>query len=168
MHGTSFLSHFFHEIWGFKCKRCNLRIHLKPQRSNYMIQRISFSLFSCCRQVCHVNYINAVYTAVFHKFLMLFSWAQVAEQLVTAIRESSSPPMDMAFFINYDAEDILRQAKESTRRYERGSLNWNSWVNLCIWEYSSFIQPSFHQWCTVYLVKSIGSEFIDGLILLVH
>ncbi|KAL9393494.1 hypothetical protein Peur_012779 [Populus x canadensis] len=44
----------------------------------------------------------------------------VAEQLVTAIRESSSPPMDMAFFINYDAEDILRQAKESTRRYERG------------------------------------------------
>jgi hypothetical protein len=54
---------------------------------------------------------------------MLFSLAQVAEQLVTAIRESSSPPMDMAFFINYDAEDILRQAKESTRRYERGSLN---------------------------------------------
>ncbi|KAJ6929248.1 Fatty acid amide hydrolase [Populus alba x Populus x berolinensis] len=44
----------------------------------------------------------------------------VAEQLVTAIRESSSPPMDMAFFINYDAEDILRQAKESTRRYGRG------------------------------------------------
>ncbi|KAG6775347.1 hypothetical protein POTOM_018791 [Populus tomentosa] len=44
----------------------------------------------------------------------------IAEQLVTAIHESSSPPMDMAFFINYDAEDILRQAKESTRRYERG------------------------------------------------
>ncbi|CAK7354662.1 unnamed protein product [Dovyalis caffra] len=44
----------------------------------------------------------------------------VAEQLVAAIRESSSPPLDMAFFINYDAEDILWQAKESTLRYERG------------------------------------------------
>ncbi|KAJ6677924.1 TRANSAMIDASE [Salix viminalis] len=45
---------------------------------------------------------------------------KVAERLVAAIRESSSPPLDMAFFINYDAEDILRQAKESTLRYERG------------------------------------------------
>ncbi|KAB5548214.1 hypothetical protein DKX38_011620 [Salix brachista] len=44
---------------------------------------------------------------------------KVAERLVAAIRESSSPPLDMAFFINYDAEDILRQAKESTLRYER-------------------------------------------------
>ncbi|KAG6768489.1 hypothetical protein POTOM_027410 [Populus tomentosa] len=45
---------------------------------------------------------------------------KVAERLVAAIHESSGPPLDMAFFINYDAEDILRQAKESTLRYERG------------------------------------------------
>ncbi|KAG6767366.1 hypothetical protein POTOM_028570 [Populus tomentosa] len=45
---------------------------------------------------------------------------KVAERLIAAIHESSGPPLDMAFFINYDAEDILRQAKESTLRYERG------------------------------------------------
>ncbi|XWS44634.1 hypothetical protein CRYUN_Cryun15aG0065000 [Craigia yunnanensis] len=37
-----------------------------------------------------------------------------------AVRESSSPPLPMSFFINYDAEDILRQATESTLRYESG------------------------------------------------
>ncbi|XP_022750870.1 fatty acid amide hydrolase-like [Durio zibethinus] len=45
---------------------------------------------------------------------------RVAEQFIDAVCESSSPPLLMSFFINYDAEDILRQATESTLRYERG------------------------------------------------
>lgn len=44
----------------------------------------------------------------------------VAERFISFILESSSPPLRMAFFINYNAEDILRQATESTLRYERG------------------------------------------------
>uniref|UniRef100_A0A2C9UQ23 Amidase domain-containing protein n=1 Tax=Manihot esculenta TaxID=3983 RepID=A0A2C9UQ23_MANES len=44
----------------------------------------------------------------------------VAKRLIAAIRRSSTPPMDMAFFINYDVEDILRQATESTQRHQRG------------------------------------------------
>ncbi|XP_007048552.2 PREDICTED: fatty acid amide hydrolase [Theobroma cacao] len=44
----------------------------------------------------------------------------VAERFIDAVRESSSHPLPMSFFINYDAEDILRQATESTLRYERG------------------------------------------------
>ncbi|XVE83418.1 hypothetical protein DITRI_Ditri16bG0087300 [Diplodiscus trichospermus] len=45
---------------------------------------------------------------------------KVAEQFIDAVRKSSSPPMPLSFFINYDAEDILRQAAASTLRYERG------------------------------------------------
>ncbi|XP_022774826.1 fatty acid amide hydrolase-like [Durio zibethinus] len=45
---------------------------------------------------------------------------RVAEQFIDAVHESSRPPLSMSFFINYDAEDILRQATESTLRYERG------------------------------------------------
>lgn len=44
----------------------------------------------------------------------------VTERFISFILESSSPPLRMAFFINYNAEDILRQATESTHRYERG------------------------------------------------
>ncbi|XVE83421.1 hypothetical protein DITRI_Ditri16bG0087500 [Diplodiscus trichospermus] len=44
----------------------------------------------------------------------------VAEQFIDAVLESSSPPLPMSFFINYDEKDILRQATESTLRYERG------------------------------------------------
>ncbi|XVF60987.1 hypothetical protein PTKIN_Ptkin08bG0091700 [Pterospermum kingtungense] len=44
----------------------------------------------------------------------------VAQQFINAVRESSSSALPMSFFINYDAEDILRQATESTLRYERG------------------------------------------------
>ncbi|XWS33098.1 hypothetical protein CRYUN_Cryun22dG0049500 [Craigia yunnanensis] len=46
---------------------------------------------------------------------------RVAEQFIDAVRESSSSPLPMSFFINYDAKDILRQATESTLRYERGN-----------------------------------------------
>ncbi|KAF5727617.1 hypothetical protein HS088_TW22G01313 [Tripterygium wilfordii] len=44
----------------------------------------------------------------------------VAERLIAAIKESSSHPMQMSFFINYYAEDILKQATESTLRYKNG------------------------------------------------
>ncbi|XWS29947.1 hypothetical protein CRYUN_Cryun24cG0074500 [Craigia yunnanensis] len=45
---------------------------------------------------------------------------RVAEQFIDTVRESSSSHLPMSFFINYDAEDIIRQATESTLRYERG------------------------------------------------
>ncbi|KAF3943513.1 hypothetical protein ACB098_04G049600 [Castanea mollissima] len=44
----------------------------------------------------------------------------VAERFIAAVHESSNPPSQMSFFINYNAEDILRQADESTLRYEQG------------------------------------------------
>ncbi|KAJ0612076.1 putative fatty acid amide hydrolase [Helianthus annuus] len=44
----------------------------------------------------------------------------VAERLISAVVQSSEPGMDMSFFISYDARDILRQATESTLRYQRG------------------------------------------------
>lgn len=44
----------------------------------------------------------------------------VAERFIAAVHESSNPPLQMSFFINYNAEDILKQATESTLRYERG------------------------------------------------
>ncbi|KAH1038302.1 hypothetical protein J1N35_040045 [Gossypium stocksii] len=45
---------------------------------------------------------------------------QVAEQFINAVLESSRAALPMSFFINYNAEDILKQATESTLRYERG------------------------------------------------
>ncbi|GMI67816.1 fatty acid amide hydrolase [Hibiscus trionum] len=45
---------------------------------------------------------------------------RVAERFIDAVRESSTGALPMSFFINYDAEDILRQATESTLRYKRG------------------------------------------------
>ncbi|XP_030551428.1 fatty acid amide hydrolase-like isoform X2 [Rhodamnia argentea] len=45
---------------------------------------------------------------------------KVAQRFIAAVKESSTRPLPMAFFINCDSEDILRQAKESTLRYERG------------------------------------------------
>ncbi|GAY48223.1 hypothetical protein CUMW_110100 [Citrus unshiu] len=44
----------------------------------------------------------------------------VAERFIAAVRESSNPPMKMSFFINYNEEDILKQATESTLRYKKG------------------------------------------------
>ncbi|KAK8566121.1 hypothetical protein V6N12_059657 [Hibiscus sabdariffa] len=46
---------------------------------------------------------------------------KVAERFIDAVRESSSRPLPVCFFINYDPEDILRQAAASTLRYERGA-----------------------------------------------
>ncbi|XP_054804846.1 fatty acid amide hydrolase-like [Prosopis cineraria] len=44
----------------------------------------------------------------------------VAERFIAAVSQSANPPYQMAFFIDSNNEDILRQAKESTLRYERG------------------------------------------------
>ncbi|KAB1210478.1 Fatty acid amide hydrolase [Morella rubra] len=44
----------------------------------------------------------------------------VAERFVAAVYKSARPPLEMSFFINYNVEDILKQANESTLRYERG------------------------------------------------
>lgn len=46
--------------------------------------------------------------------------SMVAERFIAAVIESSKSP-DMGFFINYDAHDILRQANESTLRYQKGN-----------------------------------------------
>jgi Asp-tRNA(Asn)/Glu-tRNA(Gln) amidotransferase A subunit family amidase len=45
---------------------------------------------------------------------------QVAERFIAFVRESSNPSLNMSFFIDYNPEDILKQAIESTLRYERG------------------------------------------------
>eukprot|EP01018_Ginkgo_biloba_P000931 Gb_10455 [translate_table: standard] len=44
----------------------------------------------------------------------------VAERFLCAVEQSLSPSPGMCFFINYDSKDILRQAAESTSRYEKG------------------------------------------------
>lgn len=44
-------------------------------------------------------------------------------RFLAAVKESSEPHINMSFFINYNPEDILRQANESTLRYENGSLS---------------------------------------------
>ncbi|KAK7399341.1 hypothetical protein VNO78_10523 [Psophocarpus tetragonolobus] len=44
----------------------------------------------------------------------------VAERFIAAVNESSNPPLQMGFFINYNADEVLRQANESTLRYQRG------------------------------------------------
>jgi hypothetical protein len=50
------------------------------------------------------------------------SFEQVAERFIAAVDESSKPRLQMGFFINYNVEDILRQANESTIRYQKGTL----------------------------------------------
>lgn len=44
----------------------------------------------------------------------------VAERLVSAVQESCHASLRMSFFINFNVEDIMRQAVESTLRYQRG------------------------------------------------
>ncbi|KAL2347171.1 hypothetical protein Fmac_001171 [Flemingia macrophylla] len=44
----------------------------------------------------------------------------VAERFIDAIDESTKPPLQMGFFIHYSPDDIIRQATESTLRYQRG------------------------------------------------
>ncbi|XP_057972467.1 fatty acid amide hydrolase-like [Malania oleifera] len=44
----------------------------------------------------------------------------VAERLIAAVQESSNPPLQMSFFIDFNSKDIRRQARESTLRYKQG------------------------------------------------
>ncbi|KAJ8441214.1 hypothetical protein Cgig2_024943 [Carnegiea gigantea] len=46
--------------------------------------------------------------------------SMVAERFIKAVERSCSPESNMSFFISYDANDIVRQAAESTLRYKRG------------------------------------------------
>ncbi|KAM0882200.1 hypothetical protein ACQ4PT_032479 [Festuca glaucescens] len=46
---------------------------------------------------------------------------QVAKRFLAAVKESSGPTLNMGFFISYDTEDIMKQAEESTLRYQRGA-----------------------------------------------
>ncbi|KAG0499709.1 hypothetical protein HPP92_004400 [Vanilla planifolia] len=46
---------------------------------------------------------------------------KVAQKFLAAAKDSSDSHLQMGFFINYDAEDILRQATESSQRYDRGT-----------------------------------------------
>lgn len=50
---------------------------------------------------------------------------QVAKRFLAAVKESSGPTMNMAFFISCDPEDVMKQAEESTLRYQTGT-NQNS------------------------------------------
>ena len=45
---------------------------------------------------------------------------QVAKRFLAAVKESSGPTMNMAFFISCNPEDVLKQAEESTLRYQTG------------------------------------------------
>ncbi|KAM0914813.1 hypothetical protein ACQ4PT_011286 [Festuca glaucescens] len=47
--------------------------------------------------------------------------AQVAKRFLAAVKESSDPTLNMGFFISCDPEDIMKQAEESTLRYQRGA-----------------------------------------------
>ncbi|GFP84134.1 fatty acid amide hydrolase [Phtheirospermum japonicum] len=44
----------------------------------------------------------------------------VAQRLIACVRESSTQHLQMSFFINFYEQDILKQATESTLRYQRG------------------------------------------------
>ncbi|KAL0343219.1 UNVERIFIED_CONTAM: Fatty acid amide hydrolase [Sesamum angustifolium] len=46
----------------------------------------------------------------------------VADRFIASVHESLSQHLQMSFFINYNVEDILKQAKESTARHAQGSV----------------------------------------------
>lgn len=43
------------------------------------------------------------------------------ERFLSAVEQSCTPSMQMSFFINFDAHDILTQAAQSTQRYQQGT-----------------------------------------------
>ncbi|KAG8090719.1 hypothetical protein GUJ93_ZPchr0011g28371 [Zizania palustris] len=47
--------------------------------------------------------------------------AMVARRFLGAVEECSGPDLNMALFISCNPEDIIRQAEESTRRYQQGA-----------------------------------------------
>jgi len=61
---------------------------------------------------------------------------QVATRFLAAVKESSGPGLNMAFFISCAPEDVMRQAEESTLRYQRG----NEHFCCCCWRKLPFLQ----------------------------
>ncbi|GER35251.1 glutamyl-tRNA(Gln) amidotransferase subunit A [Striga asiatica] len=55
----------------------------------------------------------------------------VAQRLIARVHESSSQKLPMSFFINFSEEDILKQANESSLRYQRGGTKWMHKVREC-------------------------------------
>jgi hypothetical protein len=54
---------------------------------------------------------------------------QVAARFLAAVRESSGPGVsNMAFFISCDPDDVMRQAEESTLRYQRGTVYYYYYI----------------------------------------
>ncbi|CAO2145738.1 unnamed protein product [Urochloa humidicola] len=47
--------------------------------------------------------------------------AMVARRFLAAVKECSGPDLNMALFISCDADDVMRQAEDSTRRYQQGA-----------------------------------------------
>ncbi|XP_055959642.1 fatty acid amide hydrolase-like isoform X5 [Mercurialis annua] len=80
---------------------------LPPSLSSSSSSNLSFRRYSI------MDYFNAYNSAQITPFM-------VAKRIIGAIGESCDPSLDMAFFINYDIQDILRQAEESTQRYQKG------------------------------------------------
>ncbi|XP_044364278.1 fatty acid amide hydrolase isoform X2 [Triticum aestivum] len=56
----------------------------------------------------------------------------VARRFLAAVEECSGPDLNMALFISYDPEDILRQAEESTLRYQQGGTSWLGKMRPCV------------------------------------
>ncbi|TVU51081.1 hypothetical protein EJB05_02487 [Eragrostis curvula] len=46
---------------------------------------------------------------------------EVAKRFLAAVKECSGPGLNMAFFISCDPEDVMKQAEQSTRRYQQGA-----------------------------------------------
>lgn len=65
---------------------------------------------------------------------------QVAKRFLAAVKESSGPTLNMAFFISCNPEDVLKQAEESTLRYQKGTEPF------CfdLWKKEIYLSAHFH------------------------
>jgi hypothetical protein len=55
---------------------------------------------------------------------------KVAKRFLMAVKDCSEPDLNMAFFISYDADNILKQAEESSLRYQQGTNNFDTFFLL--------------------------------------
>ena len=60
---------------------------------------------------------------------------QVARRFLAAVEECSGPDLNMGLFISCDPGDVLRQADDSTRRYQQGACSSRSTYSnsVCVW-----------------------------------
>jgi hypothetical protein len=55
-------------------------------------------------------------------YIYIYTWCvQVARRFLAAVEECSGTDRNMGLFISCDPGDVLRQAQESTRRYQQGA-----------------------------------------------